>query len=361
VTKVGRNDPCWCGSGKKFKKCHFGRETEKRLPFGAVSQTLKNSSRIKTCLHPEASTETCNNIISAHTLQKSRVLDAIKDSKNNVSTFTIKPDGGFKLQQLGWNKASTFTAFCGRHDDDTFADLEKSEYCGTAREIFLIAYRAVCLEVFQKRRVLKAQFPLRDLIDRGTSEQIQRIVQERAGSHYEGSKKGLEDLEYLKKEMDKALLADDLSEFLTCELAFTGPVSVVTTGAFSPNRLLKGVTIQVLHDTQTRIQGVAFGVDVRDKRPHVVFCCLKKDEAARAFIDELFFIPEVSLPEYIMQFFFAYCENTYFSQSWWESLNTKQQRYVRKLSGNPNPYYFPPEYDFDIGISPWKLETKKLL
>jgi uncharacterized protein len=18
----GRNDPCWCGSGKKFKKCH---------------------------------------------------------------------------------------------------------------------------------------------------------------------------------------------------------------------------------------------------------------------------------------------------------------------------------------------------
>jgi preprotein translocase subunit SecA len=19
---VGRNDPCWCGSGKKFKRCH---------------------------------------------------------------------------------------------------------------------------------------------------------------------------------------------------------------------------------------------------------------------------------------------------------------------------------------------------
>ena len=23
--KVGRNDPCWCGSGKKYKYCH-GRE-----------------------------------------------------------------------------------------------------------------------------------------------------------------------------------------------------------------------------------------------------------------------------------------------------------------------------------------------
>ena len=20
--KLGRNDPCWCGSGKKFKRCH---------------------------------------------------------------------------------------------------------------------------------------------------------------------------------------------------------------------------------------------------------------------------------------------------------------------------------------------------
>ena len=20
--QVGRNDPCWCGSGRKFKKCH---------------------------------------------------------------------------------------------------------------------------------------------------------------------------------------------------------------------------------------------------------------------------------------------------------------------------------------------------
>jgi uncharacterized protein YecA (UPF0149 family) len=26
LRRLGRNDPCWCGSGKKFKKCH-GRES----------------------------------------------------------------------------------------------------------------------------------------------------------------------------------------------------------------------------------------------------------------------------------------------------------------------------------------------
>jgi uncharacterized protein YecA (UPF0149 family) len=22
-SKLGRNDPCWCGSGKKWKRCHY--------------------------------------------------------------------------------------------------------------------------------------------------------------------------------------------------------------------------------------------------------------------------------------------------------------------------------------------------
>ena len=23
AVNLGRNDPCWCGSGKKYKKCHY--------------------------------------------------------------------------------------------------------------------------------------------------------------------------------------------------------------------------------------------------------------------------------------------------------------------------------------------------
>ena len=25
----GRNDPCWCGSGRKYKKCHLPQEEKK--------------------------------------------------------------------------------------------------------------------------------------------------------------------------------------------------------------------------------------------------------------------------------------------------------------------------------------------
>jgi hypothetical protein len=27
---LGRNDPCWCGSGKKYKKCHMQSDEKKR-------------------------------------------------------------------------------------------------------------------------------------------------------------------------------------------------------------------------------------------------------------------------------------------------------------------------------------------
>ena len=38
MKKVGRNDLCPCGSGKKFKKCHMGMEDELGLDgVGEVS------------------------------------------------------------------------------------------------------------------------------------------------------------------------------------------------------------------------------------------------------------------------------------------------------------------------------------
>jgi len=30
--ELQRNDPCWCGSGKKYKKCHY--ESDRKKTFG---------------------------------------------------------------------------------------------------------------------------------------------------------------------------------------------------------------------------------------------------------------------------------------------------------------------------------------
>ena len=76
---VGRNKPCWCGSGKKFKKCHYGREREKALPLEALGAELGRFFKTKECLHPNASKDVCGKIIAAHTLQRKGALERITD------------------------------------------------------------------------------------------------------------------------------------------------------------------------------------------------------------------------------------------------------------------------------------------
>jgi SEC-C motif len=37
-TEVGRNDLCWCGSGKKYKKCHLKSDELKRVEARFAAQ-----------------------------------------------------------------------------------------------------------------------------------------------------------------------------------------------------------------------------------------------------------------------------------------------------------------------------------
>ncbi len=54
--RIGRNDPCPCGSGKKFKKCHLGREEE--LSLDGPGEITEEMSRAITSL-PEVEYGRC--------------------------------------------------------------------------------------------------------------------------------------------------------------------------------------------------------------------------------------------------------------------------------------------------------------
>lgn len=45
--KIGRNDPCWCGSGKKYKKCHEAID-EKIASFALKGHMVPRRSMLKT-------------------------------------------------------------------------------------------------------------------------------------------------------------------------------------------------------------------------------------------------------------------------------------------------------------------------
>ena len=48
----------------------------------------------------------------------------------------------------------------------------------------------------------------------------------------------------------------------------------------------------------------------------------------------------------------AFCENTYFADSWWSSLSHNTREHLTELAVNPNPYYSDISY-LREGVVPW--------
>ena len=76
--RIGRNDPCWCGSGVKFKHCHLGREAQPRIDPWQSAETMKGHFSEELCLHPLAGNQSCRGgIVKAHTIRRGADLSRI--------------------------------------------------------------------------------------------------------------------------------------------------------------------------------------------------------------------------------------------------------------------------------------------
>ena len=289
--KLGRNDPCWCGSGKKYKKCHLNRKSDPPLPLEAIDKAARAVWRHKQCLHPQAAVNVCNKVVSAHTVQRSGTLGRIVDSTNHVRTFyPIRKDPVGKpiLRTVGWRQASTFTGFCAKHDSETFAPLESAQFTGSEEQCFLVGYRALCHEVYQKSGSLRANPVLRQLVDRGHCVEMQRELQETYAVIDAGTRKGLASFQKLKAVMDEQLLNAKYSGWSRVVIVFRGELCVASTGTVSPNRDLEGTQLQVAHNPHAAQESLLYGVVAVPGGGAVVLTWRSLEKAPKHFVESLF-------------------------------------------------------------------------
>jgi uncharacterized protein YecA (UPF0149 family) len=45
--ELGRNEPCWCGSGKKYKKCHLAKDKRDRFEAAHAARVAAMKGRAK--------------------------------------------------------------------------------------------------------------------------------------------------------------------------------------------------------------------------------------------------------------------------------------------------------------------------
>ena len=354
--KWGRNDPCFCQSGVKYKRCHAIREQQLPLPKHEFDEKLRRAWFDKQCLHPDASTHTCAKITAAHTIQKSNVLGSLVDTHNHVWTFApdMRRTSGSGRRSVGWKEASTFYGFCNVHDR-MFAPIESQVFAHTREQCFLTGYRALCHEIHLKQAAIRAYDFLSSAVDRGHKIADQIEIQKEFLLSKSGSIKGLELFVSMKRAMDVDFKTNDFSQWESLTVYFKGDLCVASTGVVSPNRTVCGREIQTLHDPLSEQESILFGTIRTQDGGAVVFVWRNHDSICKQFVSSLLTIPIKQLPQVLVQFMFAYVSNTFFSQAWWDTRTNAVRMHITELAEISNAYYSNFQYR-PLPIVPWIVQ-----
>ncbi|MGE7843561.1 YecA family protein [Lysinibacillus sp. NPDC093712] len=310
---IGRNDPCPCKSGIKYKKCH-GNLKEKltllnpNIPIeSAINQRMRDA-KFKQCIHPEK--EKCSNsIIKAHSIQNNRILTTLA---RNGMLYMIKgaPTAArykLKFKEIGRKEATTFTGFCGYHDNMLFEPIEDKEYIGDEQQHFLFAYRAFSFEYHKK---LEAQNAHKKIAFDKPSVLKDRDYLNKS----ENYELGVKDLLRHKDTFDSALLKNDFDVVETISFVLDGPAGLAVSSGFFLEYDISGHILNNLSLKNEIMRLLMFNIFPSEGNTIILFSWLKKDaEFYKRFRNQLLSLDNVKIIKLLNNLIPAYCENVVYN------------------------------------------------
>lgn len=332
-----RNKPCWCGSGKKYKRCHSDRENQKPVNRFQALETFKKAKK-KICAAPKEHPISCEGqIIKAHTVSKSSSLKKIaKDShvyKTLPDVLDIHRANGRPSPKLeGINDASTFTGFCQKHDRELFSPIENQEFNWTDERVFLVAYRAFCYEWHAKNSVSGLEDFFKSL-DAGRHPIEQIYMQGWFRDFFIGTNAAVKDQKTYKNDFDRMLLSQDYSKIIWVGFEFDKPPSVMGAGGFCPLQDFAGNRLQDLTDLSVISQPIYYSSFSSGNRG--IFCLAWIDgygDACNKFVNSFLEIEDENKPDEIIALLFDHSENLFLAPDWWEGLTEEQQENLKGRS-----------------------------
>lgn len=325
-SKPGRNDPCWCGSGQKYKRCHWLIETARPPTKREVSDLLQNrvSFRKKYCLHPQAGAECSEDIVKAHSIQRGGGLSRIA---RNGEVYYFKEDlgglyrspGRITPQLVGYKLASTFTGFCGHHDRLVFAPIETRAFTCEPEQVFLLTYRALCRELFHCRHKLEAFSDWEKLLTGLPPEEL-RIWEQLLQNEKTLVEIRLHNLEARKRQDDESLLKRDFHDSMFYAV-FTAEIpDVLCSAIVVPQSDFSGSPLESLNDDNS-FRYCAFSIIGCETGGAVMFSGSKaKNPSLLQLIQSFRRISDSQVSDAIVRFAFEFSNNVCISPNWWEHL-----------------------------------------
>ncbi|EIZ1551998.1 SEC-C domain-containing protein [Vibrio parahaemolyticus] len=328
---LGRNELCWCGSGVKYKKCHLNRQEQSSIHQGDILKKCNKFYSKKYCsVGSQLRSECSNRIIKAHSVSKSSSLKSIsvdghvytmfKESVRNVSDFL-----DFSPKKIGINSASTFTGFCSKHDKELFSPIEDYEFTSTSNNLFLVAYRTLCREIFVKKSVKSNQLELIKSLDKGRDLQEQCIIQ--SFSHYfdESNDLTMLDLDRMKARYDTIFQNEKFEELQHLVLEFEHPMEVMGCGVVGQSVGFDGQWLQEYTENPDDFPDYLNLNSFSNGNNGIVTLSWLKEHSTSNLMFANQLISHDSIINAIVGFLFARYENLYMHPKWWDSLATDQR------------------------------------
>jgi hypothetical protein len=319
------NEPCWCGSGKKWKECHRDRERQESIPIGKLLADHRAEMLRGYCLHPQAGADKCSGkIVQAHTVQRKGGLAAIAEDGHVISPKRgfediFKNDGKIVPRLHGVREASTFAGFCSTHDDQLFSPIEKAPLSLNREAAFLLSFRAICYEKLTKEGAERAT-EVQRLADKGDPFELQCVKQQYIHFFREGMKRGIRDLDRWKRRYDTAFLTGNYDDFCFYGVMFSDTLPIVSCGSFHPEFDFNGNDLQIITRGEEEFEHISFNLTVvHNKSLAVLGWTGGLQGPAERFVDSFKTLPRVKMANAVFHLACEHLENTYIRPSWWEA------------------------------------------
>jgi len=322
--KYKSKDPCWCGSGKTYAQCHRNRQKQQPLSEHEIKAGFRKAFGKRICLHPQWSDSSCSQqIVKAHSVSVSSNLDAIAENGHVMHFYfppraTIAQMGRVTVQEIGVNKASTFSGFCRFHDSQTFAPIDQPIDQLSNQHYFLLAYRALCLGLYNETASFVANAGLAKDIDRGNDEQSQFVIQRELCFREVGLVAALREVHHPKAQFDEYLLRKDFDAISTHVIELDHTPQIMCSVGFAVEVDFNGNKLQSLENPEAPLDICTCSIIATKFGGAVVFSWLADPSGVCSrLMDSLHSLKTHLVPSAVIRLVFEHGENVYFSKSWW--------------------------------------------
>jgi hypothetical protein len=339
-----RNDPCWCGSGKKYKRCHLLTDNPRPPTPGELDSAVLEAIHANARCHAEGLGPCRGTLVRAHTIPASTLRAIAVNGK--VYGYDVRAMQSWtrhgplvNVDLLGVREASSFPMFCEGHDKEIFSAIEDEAIVPSERQVCLLAFRSLVREQVLRQAVTVVISKLDGREERLLPSEALEIYRRRQRSR-DMQAAASRDLALTASAVREIMETRSFSRMRHFTVHFDGVPDVVCAAPMNPFFDFDGRQVQPM-DLAHRSAGITFScLASAGNGVFVVGWLDDDDELAVTWLRSLVTQSDDALPHALLRLMVTSTETACFSPQWWNSLSPDQQLWVRvKATRNSHPSF----------------------